>query len=79
MVSYYVISRNEGSDRIGNTLYGVCACALYDGVMEVQGCVYDVSNDLTWLKALRDKLNDSEVDPVHLGDIIEDELYMRRH
>ncbi len=79
MVSYYVISRNEGPDRIGNTLYGVCACALYDGVMEVQGCVYDVSNDLTWLKALRDKLNDGEVDPVHLGDIIEDELYMRRH
>ena len=79
MVSYYVISRNEGSDRIGNTLYGVCACALYDGVMEVQGCVYDVSNDLTWLKALRDKLNDGEVDPVHLGDIIEDELYMRRY
>ena len=79
MVSYYVISRNEGIDLTGGALYGVCACALCDGVMEVQGCVYDVSDDLTWLKALRDKLNDGKVDPVHLGDIIEDELYMRRH
>lgn len=80
MVNYYVISKNEKvSGQVGDTLYGVCACTLRDGVMEIQSCVYNVSSDLAWLKALRDKLNDGEVDPVHLGDIIKDELYMRAH
>ena len=55
MVNYYVISKNEEAvGQGGETLYGVCACTLHDGVMEVQN-------------------------PVHLGDIIADELYMRAH
>lgn len=80
MVNYYVISKNEkAAGQTGDALYGVCACSLRDGVMEIHNCIYDVSDDLTWLKALRDKLNDGEVDPVHLGDIIADELYMVMH
>lgn len=74
--NYYVINR---TDRAGDPLYGVCACSLRDGVMEVHDCVYGVSDDLDWVKALRDKLNDGEVDPVHLGDIIADELYAMKH
>ena len=78
MVNYYVISKNEKAvGQGGETLYGVCACTLHDGVMEVQNCIYGISGDLAWLKTLRGKLNDGEVDPVHLGDIIADELYMR--
>lgn len=80
MVNYYVISKNEKAvGQGGETLYGVCACTLHDGVMEVQNCIYGISGDLAWLKRLRGKLNDGEVDPVHLGDIIADELYMRAH
>lgn len=78
MVNYYVISKNEKAvGQGGETLYGVCACTLHDGVMEVQNCIYGISGDLAWLKTLRGKLNDGEVDPVHLGDIIADELYMQ--
>lgn len=80
MVNYYVISKNEKAvGQGGETLYGVCASTLHDGVMEVQNCIYGISGDLAWLKTLRGKLNDGEVDPVHLGDIIADELYMRAH
>lgn len=71
MVNYYVISKNEKAvGQGGETLYGVCACTLHDGVMEVQNCIYGISGDLAWLKTLRGKLNDGEVDPVHLGDIM---------
>ena len=76
MANYYVINR---TDRAGDALYGVCACSLCNGVMEVHNCVYGVSDDMVWLKALRDKLNDGEVDPVHLDDIIADELYVMKH
>lgn len=34
MVNYYVISKNEKAvGQGGETLYGVCACTLHDGVM----------------------------------------------
>lgn len=54
MVNYYVISKNEKAvGQGGETLYGVCACTLHDGVMEVQNCIYGISGDLAWLKTLR--------------------------
>ena len=43
MVNYYVISKNEKAvGQGGETLYGVCACTLHDGVMEVQNCIYGI-------------------------------------
>lgn len=47
MVNYYVISKNEKAvGQGGETLYGVCACTLHDGVREVQNCIYGISGDL---------------------------------
>ena len=79
MVNYVVIRKNgESSESIVNTTYGICACSLNGGLLEIKNCVYDISNDVTWLKAFADKLNQYDVDPIHLGDIIEDELYSTR-
>lgn len=76
MVNYVVIRKNgESSESIVNTTYGICACSFNGGVLEIKNCVYDISNDVTWLKSFADMLNQYDVDPIHLGDIIEDELY----
>lgn len=76
MVNYVVIQKCAGvPDEIDNHYYGICACSFSDGVLEIQNCVYNVSDDLDWLRALSDKLNNCDVDPIHLCEIIEDELY----
>lgn len=76
MTNYVVIKKSAKiSEQLGNRLYGICACSFAGGVLEIQNCVYDVSDDLAWLKALSDKLNRCDVDPIHLRDIIDDELY----
>ena len=81
MANYVVIRKStEASDnKTGNNLYGICACSFTDGVLEIQNCISNVSDDLVWVKELSNKLNSYEVDPVHLRDIIEDELFAIRH
>lgn len=73
---YVVIKRNPASVKaIKGSTYGICACTFSDGLLEVAKCVYDISDDMVWMKALADKLNKNDAEPVHLCDIIEDELY----
>ena len=81
MANYVVIRNNDvstdkNSDK--NTAYGICACSHSNGVLEIQCCVNDISDDLTWLKSLSTRLNDNDVDPIHLENIVEDELYAIR-
>ena len=66
--------KNE-SEQMESYTYGICACSLLNGLLDVKDCVYDVGDDVAWLRALTDKLNRYDVDPIHLRDIIEDELY----
>lgn len=80
MTNYVVIKNNpEKANRggRGNT-YGICACSFSDGVLEVKKCVNGISDDLIFLKLLTDKLNRNDVDPIHLENIVEDELYAVR-
>ena len=49
MANYVVIRNNDvspdkNSDK--NTAYGICACSLSNGVLEIQCCVNDISDDL---------------------------------
>lgn len=55
--------------------YGICACTVDAGEIEIINGAYNISNDVVWLKALAKKLNQYDVNPIHLYDIIEDELY----
>ena len=76
MVQYIVIRKNaESSNSAENNTYGICACRFCDGLLEIIKCIYNISDNVTWLKALADKLNRNDADPIHLCDIIEDELY----
>lgn len=76
MINYVVIRKNsENATAIDNGTYGIGACIFRDGLLDILNCVYDISDDEAWLKALADKLNRHGVDPIHLCDIIEDELY----
>lgn len=76
MINYVVIRKNsEKSNAIRNNTYGICACKFNDGMLEVVNCIYGISDDVAWLKALADKLNQYNADPIHLWNIIEDELY----
>lgn len=81
MINYVVIRKgakntlqNE-SAQIENYTYGICACSFLNGLLDIKDCVYDISDDVDWLKTLTDKLNLCDVDPIHLCDVIEDELY----
>ena len=76
VIRYNDVSPDKNSDK--NTAYGICACSLSNGVLEIQCCVNDISDDLTWLKSLSTRLNDNDVDPIHLENIVEDELYAIR-
>lgn len=76
MIKYVVIRKNaEYPEQIEKNTYGICACTVDDGLIEIINCVYDISDDVVWVRALADKLNQYDVDPIHLQDIIEDELY----
>ena len=66
--------KNE-SEQIEKYTYGICACSFFNGLLDSKDCVYGISDDVDWLRTLADKLNQYDVDPIHLCDIIEDELY----
>ena len=66
--------KNE-SEQIEKYTYGICACSFFNGLLDIKDCVYGISDDVDWLRTLADKLNQYDVDPSHLCDIIEDELY----
>lgn len=81
MTNYVVVrkgakdtGKNESQQRKKDT-YGICACSFFNGLLDIKDCVYGISDDVDWLRALADKLNQYDVDPIHLRDIIEDELY----
>ena len=81
MINYVVVrksakgtGKNE-SKQIEKDTYGICAYSFFNGLMDIKNCVYGISDDLAWLRKLADKLNQYDVDPIHLCDIIEDELY----
>lgn len=79
MTNYVVIKNNtENSKASKNNTYGICAFMFSGGLIDVVRCVYDISDDIDWMKALADKLNKYDADPIHLCDIIEDELYIVR-
>ena len=76
MVNYVIVRKSsKGAEPIEKSSYGICACSFCDGIFEIKDCIYDISDDAAWLKSLTDKLNLYGVDPIHLCDIIEDELY----
>ena len=62
-------------EKIKKNTYGICACTVDAGDIEIINGAYNISNDVVWLKALAKKLNQYDVNPIHLYDIIEDELY----
>ncbi|MDY3845548.1 MAG: DUF6514 family protein [Eubacteriales bacterium] len=66
--------KNE-SAKLDKYTYGICACSFFNGLLDIKDCVYGISDDVDWLRSLADKLNKYDVDPIHLCDIIEDELY----
>lgn len=78
MIKYLVVESTVKLDKIMSNTYGICACNVDDGLIDVINCVYDISHDAEWVKALAKKLNQYDVDPIHLNDIIEDELYNLR-
>lgn len=81
MTNYIVIRKSvkntetRESEQIGHYTYGICAYTSFNGFMDIKDCVYGVSDDYNLMKSLADKLNIYDVDPIHLCDIIEDELY----
>ena len=79
MVNYFVF-KNEAkkSEAHGNGKYGICACIFSGGLLDIVKCVYDISDNIVWLRALADKLNQQRVEPIHLCEIIEDELYIAK-
>ena len=76
MIKYYAIRKEKETpaQEMRNT-YGICACVIDGGFIDVIECVEDVSKDMVWVTALADKLNQYDVDPIHLKDIVEDERY----
>ena len=79
MIKYLIIRTNEDKlDQLKKDTYGICACTIDSGLIEIINCVDKISKDIVWVRALADKLNQYEADPIHLNDIIEDELYYMR-
>ena len=79
MVRYAIVRRiNNDSAQIEKDSFGICACSVSDGLVEIVSCVDNISDDIVWVRTLSDKLNQYEVDPIHLYDIVEDELYALR-
>lgn len=76
----YLATRGNEKKFVQNEqkIYGICACLIGNGIIEIVRNTEGVSEDINWIKALADKLNRNDVDPVHLNDIIEDELYYMR-
>ena len=76
MTNYAVIKNETENTKAGQSnTYGICAFMFSGGLIDIVNCVYGISDDLDWLKSLADKLNQNDADPIHLCDIIEDELY----
>ncbi len=75
MVKYFMSV--EGEDlwrKSGEYLYGISAYKEIEGVICVIKSVSRVSNEVNRVKEVVDKLNRNDVDPVHLEEIIEDEM-----
>ena len=79
MVNYFVF-KNEAkkSEAHGNGKYGICACIFSGGLLDIVKCVYDISDNIVWLRALADKLNQQRVEPIQMCEIIEDELFLAK-
>lgn len=79
MVRYAIVKKVEKeSALVEKTKYGICACTISDGLIEILCCVDNISDDIVWVKTLSSKLNKYKLDPIHLNDIVEDELYNLR-
>lgn len=79
MIQYLAIKKDEEDYKLTRqNTYGICACVMDSGFIEILACVDHISKDIAWVKALANKLNQFDVDPIHLCDIIEDELYEMR-
>ena len=79
MIKFLAIRKDkENLAKLKTDGYGICACVIDGGFIDVINCVDNISKDIVWVKALADKLNQYDVDPIHLNDIIEDELYNMR-
>ena len=79
LINYFVFKNEaKNSEALGNGKYGICACIFSGGLLDVVKCVYDISDNIVWLRALADKLNQQHVEPIHLCEIIEDELYIAK-
>lgn len=79
LVNYFVF-KNEAkkSEAHGNGKYGICACIFSGGLLDIVKCVYDISDNIVWLRALADKLNQQRVEPIQMCEIIEDELFLAK-
>lgn len=79
MIKYLTIKKAaKKSEQPKKYTYGICACAINGKHIEIVNCIDNISNDIVWLRTLADKLNKYDVEPIHLYDIIEDELYSLR-
>lgn len=79
MVNYMVVKKDaEDTTTDNKDKYGICACTFSSGFIEVVKCYYDITDDISFLRSLVDKLNKYDADPIHLSDIIEDELYSKQ-
>lgn len=75
MINYIVFRKtSEKIEESKGDIFGIIACEYNDGLVEIVKSVNNISDDLSWIKALVDKLNSNNVDPIHLIEIIDDEL-----
>ncbi len=77
----YIALKNRGLDRERQLCvdagegYDICACDAEGDVMEVLAVARDAVPDRACAETLIKLLNSDEVDPIHMEDIIEDQLY----
>lgn len=76
MIRYFATKENANNfAQNKQNLYGICACVIGNGLVEIIRYTGGISDNSTCIKAIADKLNQNDVEPIHLNDIIEDELY----
>ncbi len=69
MIRYIALKRPAKTKE--NT-YDICACVCEGDLMEILSSAENVSADSDFVRALLATLNTSDVDPIHLEEIIED-------
>ncbi len=56
-------------------MYGICAYEMVNDIAVIHASVPEVSDDLGFVRGLVHDLNESDVSPIHLSEIVDDALY----